>query len=110
MESARRRKDSIPTDARRLLRRRHRATTISIFPLSCAARPTDFCYNSTLEKGPGKNRRGLCLCNDPHCFVIFKYLTGNDKLSNFGRDEGAEKTPVRAGIWLTPGANAADLG
>jgi hypothetical protein len=42
--------------------------------------------------------------------VIFKYLTGNDKLSNFGRHEGAEKTPVRAGIWLTPGANAADLG
>jgi hypothetical protein len=42
--------------------------------------------------------------------VIFKYLTGNDKLSIFGRDDGAEKAPVGGGIWLTPGANAADLG
>jgi hypothetical protein len=42
--------------------------------------------------------------------VIFKYLTGNDKLSNLGRDDGAEKALIRVGIWLTPGAIAADLG
>jgi hypothetical protein len=41
---------------------------------------------------------------------MFKCLTRNDKLSNLGRDEGAEKTAIRAGIWLTLGAIAADLG
>jgi hypothetical protein len=97
-------------DGRRLLRRRHRATTISIYPLSSAVRPTDFCYNSACGKGPGLNRRGLCFCNDLHCFVIFKYLTGNDKLSNCWRDDRAEKAPICVGIWLTPGAIAADLG
>jgi hypothetical protein len=42
--------------------------------------------------------------------VIFKYLTGNDKLSNLGRDDEAEKLPIRVGIWSTLGAIAADLG
>jgi hypothetical protein len=42
--------------------------------------------------------------------VIFKYLTRNDKLSNLGRDDGIEKTPIHGGIWLTLGAIAADLG
>jgi hypothetical protein len=42
--------------------------------------------------------------------VIFKYLTRNDKLSNLGRDGRVEKASIRAGIWLTLGAIAADLG
>jgi hypothetical protein len=42
--------------------------------------------------------------------VIFKYLTRNDKLSNLARDNAAETTAIRAGIWLTLGAIAADLG
>jgi hypothetical protein len=41
---------------------------------------------------------------------MFKYLTGNDKLSNYWRDDEAETAPIRVGIWLTPGAIAADLG
>jgi hypothetical protein len=41
---------------------------------------------------------------------MFKYLTRNDKLSNLGRDDGAEKAPIRVGVWLTLGAIAADLG
>jgi hypothetical protein len=54
--------------------------------------------------------RGLCFCNDLHCFVISNYLTGNDKLSNYWRDGGIEKALIRGGIWLTLGAIAADLG
>jgi hypothetical protein len=110
MQSVLRLKDLIPTDARRLLHRRHRATTISIYPLSSAARPTDFCFNSASGKGPGLKSRGLCFCNDLHCFVIFKYLTGNDKLANDWRDGRAETPPICVGIWLTAGAIAADLG
>ena len=110
MQGGPRLKDSIPTDAQRLLHRRHRATTIWIYPLSSAVRPTDFCYNSASGKGPGLKSRGLCFCNDLHCFVISKYLTGNDKLSNYWRDEHSEKAPICVGIWLTAGAIAADLG
>jgi hypothetical protein len=42
--------------------------------------------------------------------VIFKYLTGNDKLSNYWRDDRAETALICVGIWLMPGAIAADLG
>jgi hypothetical protein len=41
MQGGPRLKDLIPTDGLLLLRRRHRAMTIWIFPLSSAARPTD---------------------------------------------------------------------
>ncbi len=47
---------------RHLLPRRHRATTILISRPSCGASPTEVCYNSDDEKGPGGIRRGLFLC------------------------------------------------
>jgi hypothetical protein len=59
---------------------------------------------------PGAQRRGHCFGNDLHCFVIFKYLIGNDKLSNCWRDDRAETALICVGIWLTAGAIAADLG
>jgi hypothetical protein len=82
MESGPRHKDLILMVGRLLLRLRHRATTISISRRSCAARPTDLCTNSDRQKGPGAPRRGRCFCNYLHCFVIFKILIINDKLSN----------------------------
>ena len=55
-----RRKDWTPTDARHLLPQRHRATIISISRPSCAARPTDICYNRDDAKGPGASAGAFC--------------------------------------------------
>ena len=52
------RRDWTAMAARRLLRPRHRATTISIFRPSCAGRPTELCYNSGGGKGPGGSTAG----------------------------------------------------
>ena len=65
--AARRRRDWMSMAARRLLQRRHRATIIWISRPSCAARPTEACYNSDDEKGPGWHRRGLCFCQRYAC-------------------------------------------
>ena len=49
----RRRRDWTSMAARRLLHRRHRATTILISRPSCAGRRTEVCYNLDDGKGPG---------------------------------------------------------
>ena len=58
--SVRPRRDWTSMAVRRLLRRRHRATTILIFRPSCAGRQPEVCYNPDLATGPGATRRGLC--------------------------------------------------
>ena len=74
MPGGRRRRDWTPMAARHLLPRRHRATTILISRPSCAGRPTEICYNSDDEKGPGRCQPGpLSLgCGRP-----LEYFTSN---------------------------------
>ena len=53
MHAVRRRRVWTSMAARHLLPRRHRATTILISRPSCGGRPTEVCYNSDDQKGPG---------------------------------------------------------
>ena len=58
MPAGRRRKVWTSTAARHLLLQRHRATTIWIYRLSCAASPTEVCYNSDDQERVPADRPG----------------------------------------------------
>jgi hypothetical protein len=58
--------------APRLLRQRHRATTILISPPSCGARTAETCYKLDDKKGPGGSPGPLFLVAQGSRDFLFK--------------------------------------
>ena len=97
-------------DARHLLRRRHRVTTILISPPSCAVRRPEVCYNSDERKGPGLASRDLHFLSGTSPEST-RQAIGFKSLIIFSRDPmAASMVTQRAAIWLSFGANAAQIG